>query len=329
MGDSTATTGLAFGYRTTVHFSNQQDRERVSNFREQLSRNQAVQAAIGAEINALPFDTSRTITNKMQFITAARSIISKAVQRIYGNYFTPEKIEQIIDQIFKNIQILPEYIPEDPGPCLDAFINMVDANLPAIRSEQNAEAMFNNFKDYIRDRQGFYLDIAYGVFLNFPSSNFQSAAAPRQSFWITPTYRFSDKLSHLKMIGVLRYEGYDTDYFKQYFPNSKVFKNNIDYGVAISGDFDSFTLEFEAVGRNSNSLIPAGMDDSGNQLFRKDTKVDFQAIGTFLYRLNEHIALTYSLGSRFEPIVNPENTLVSLLSLNLGFGGPTKDDIVQ
>lgn len=327
LGDGTATTGLGFGYRTTLHFPNQQDREQVSNFREQLSQNQAIQAAVGAQINAFPFDT--TISNKMQFINEARTVISEAVHDIYGEYFTPDKMGDIIDQIFSDVQMLLEYNPETPAPFMDAFMNMLDTNLPVVRSEQNAEAVFQHFEDYIRDRQGFSLDIAYGVFMNFPSSNFQSAAAPRQSVWITPTYRFKDDLNRLKIMGVLRYEGYDTDYFKRYFPNSEVYRSNFDYGVAISGNFSKFTLEFEAVGRSSNALIPAGTDNSGNQLFRKDNNSDFQAIGTFLYRLNDRIALTYSLGSRFEPIINPDNTLVSLLSLNLGFGGPTRDNILD
>lgn len=325
LGDSTATTALAFGYRTTLHFSNQQDRERVAAFRKELSENMLIQASIGSEVYLIPEDTS--VTSKIEFINTLRPVVRDAVQKVYGEYLTQEQVGEITEQIFQNAGMLPEYNRAYPDQFLNAFMNMVDTNLSTIRSEQNAEALFQNFKSYIRDRQGFSIDIAYGFFLNFPTRKFQSAAAPRHSIWITPTYGFKNALIGLKVMGVLRYEKYKTNYFKQYFPNSEIYKNNIDYGVAISGDFSSFTLEFEAVGRNSNSLIPAGMDDSGNQLFRKDSKADFQAIGTFLYRLNEHIALTYSLGSRFEPIVNPENTLVSLLSLNLGFGGPTKDDI--
>ncbi len=37
--------------------------------------------------------------------------------------------------------------------------------------------------------------------------------------------------------------------------------------------------------------------------------------------------LSYSLGSRFEPIAAPLNTLVSMLSLNFGFGAPKTNDV--
>jgi hypothetical protein len=86
-------------------------------------------------------------------------------------------------------------------------------------------------------------------------------------------------------------------------------------------------LQFELVGRSSNSEIPAGVDDDGNELFIKKSDSDIQYVGTFSYLLSDKIALTYSLGKSFDPVLNPDNTLVSLISVNFGFGGATSDDI--
>ena len=77
----------------------------------------------------------------------------------------------------------------------------------------------------------------------------------------------------------------------------------------------------------SKTETQAGTDTHGNKLFRKDQKSDIQYIGSFNYNIADQIVLTYSFGNRFEPVLNPNNTLVSMLSLNFGFGTPTKDYI--
>jgi hypothetical protein len=171
------------------------------------------------------------------------------------------------------------------------------------------------------------VDAAYAAFLNFPTNNFEFSVVPRQSLWVTPTYRFSNDLSFLKILGVLRYEWYNIDYYRHYFPQSEFYENNVDYGLAVAGVFEKFLLQFELVGRSSNSEIPAGVDENGNELFTKKSNSDIQYVGTFSYLLTDQIALTYSLGKRFDPVLNPENSLISLLSINLGFGGATMDDI--
>lgn len=169
--------------------------------------------------------------------------------------------------------------------------------------------------------------MAYGLLVNFPGGSFSSAIVPKQSIWVSPSYRFKNQWNKLRVMGVFRYEGYDTNYYKTHFSASEVFENNLDYGMAVSGEFDRFSLQIEAVGRSTNSWVRGFPDMQGNGFFRKESRSDFQAIGTFVYRLTDQLALTYSLGDRFDPIINPENTLVSLLSLNFGFGSPTRDDL--
>lgn len=324
LGDSTATSGLSFGYRTTLYFGSNRDREVVRQYKQQISENQRIQARIGAKAQELVFRPE--IQNRQEFIEAIRPTMIKAIYDIYTKDSAAEAEAQV-EIILSESNSLPAYESSDPDPFLDAFMNMVDANLQDIESELNAQQVFDQFKTYLKNRQGFSIDVAYGFFLNFPGNSFGSAIAPRHAIWITPTYRFRDELSRLQVMGVLRFEGYDTGYYKEYFPDSQVFENNIDYGIALAGDFNQFSVQFEAVGRSSNSLVPAGFDQGGNELFRKDSRSDFQAIGTFVYRLSDQLALTYSLGDSFEPIFNSDNTLVSLLSLNLGFGSPTREDL--
>ena len=131
----------------------------------------------------------------------------------------------------------------------------------------------------------------------------------------------------MRVMGVLRYQWYNADYYKVYFPQSVIYKNNLDYGVAFSAEGQRFSVKLEIIGRSSNSEEVVGLDDEGNELYRKIKRKDTQYIGTFNFNLTEQIMLSYSLGSRFEPIANPLNTLVSMLSLNFGFGAPKTDNI--
>lgn len=313
LGDSSETNSLALGYRTTLYFGNKGDREKVAKFRQGLSDFGFITSRINAEAQSLVINEK--VKNKSEFLKSIRV----KVEEVIRGYYPDEQAESIIEAIFREAASIPEF--KDEGD------EMLDAFNPITGRVLKSDELFSEFKSYIRDRQGLSLDFAYAAFLNFPTNQFEFSVVPRQSLWITPSYRFSEGIKFLKIMGVLRYEWYNTDYYRSYFPQSQFYENNVDYGLAVAGVFEKFMLQFELVGRSSNSEIPAGEDGDGNELFKKESNSDIQYVGTFSYLLTDDIALTYSLGKRFDPVLNPDNTLVSLLSINFGFGGATSDDI--
>lgn len=316
LGDSTATNSLAFGYRTTLYFGNKNDRKAINEALNKLSDFESISSRIGAEAQSIAVN-SKDIVTKDDFLKAIRGTVEEAIRKYYPN----ENAVPIIRAFFKEAESLPEY-RDNHDNFLDIFNQIADKVL-------KADELYNQFKSQIRDRRGFVVDIAYATFLNFPTNDFEFSIVPRQSFWLTPTYRFKDNnWSFLKIIGVLRYDWYNTRYYQKYFPETQFYENSIDYGISVSGEFKNFSIQFEAAGRRSYSEIPAGTDVNGKELCTKESNSDFQYIGTFSYKLNDQILLTYSLGKRFELILNPNNTLVSLLTLNFGFGTPTRDDII-
>jgi len=317
IGDSSYTNAIGLGYRTTLYFGNQKDREKIENYKGVLNNKQAIVVEILKESYSLI--ARGKIKNKIDFIDSIKVALIESIYK-KGRLKSKKEAEKLAIIICSKIDSLPEFNNEKQEEFIDAFIELLD-------EEIEYKSSFEVFESYIKERQGFSLDIAYASIINFPSNNFEYSIVPRQSFWLTPTYRFKDEYSFLKILGVIRYEWYNIDYYKKYFPATIVYTNNTDFGVALSCEFEKFTINFEAVGRNSNSEIPAGIDNEGYKLFRKDKKNDFQYIGTFSYNLSDQIVLTYSLGNRFDPIQNPKNTLVSLISLNFGFGTPTKSSI--
>jgi hypothetical protein len=317
LGDSSASNSLAFGYRTTFYFGNNKDREVVKKFTADILANTSISSAIAAKATYLVMNEN--IKDGEELISKLKPDILKAIYQS-AKFDNLEDAVKLTDEIIEKCALMPPLELSSPDTFIDSLNSIIDNKL-------DAATIYNQFKSYIGKRYGFSVDVAYAGFLNFPSNSFEAAYLPRQSFWITPTYNFKDRWSALKLIAVLRYEWYNSGYYKLYFPDAKIYQNNFDYGLSVAGEFKRFSLSFEIVGRYSNSEIPAGTDSEGNELYRKDQKSDFQYIGSFSYNLTQQIIVSYSIGNRFEPIQNPENTLVSVLSINLGFGAPTKEDL--
>lgn len=314
--DSTKTKSIALGYRTSLFFGNAQDKEIIKQHIDKLTINQRVGSKIMSKLIRL--ESKFHYKTKEEYLTAVHDSLTIRINEVLGK----KSIKQA-EEITKNIYDAAENLSFDENNTdlfFTSFLELVESKIMG---------SYEEFKTYIKERQGFNIDFAYALSLNFPTNDFEYSQVPRQSFWINPSYKFSDKISFLKAIGVLRYEWYNKKYFEKYFPDTQVYKNNFDYGLALLGEFKKFSIEFEATGRKSSSLSAAGTDGSGNTLYTKETASDFQYIGTFSYRLTEQIALSYQIGSSFKPIFTTNGTLISLLSLNFGFGGPNTTDVTS
>jgi hypothetical protein len=317
LGDSSATNSLSFGYRTTLYFGNKKDRSTVNKFSTELRNNQKIQSKLSAIAEDLI--ENKKVGNQEEFMRGIRASLLKIIYES-GKFDKLDEVEELTNSIIKESALIPSLNLITPDVFIDSLYSLIDTKL-------SSEILYNEYKEYLKERFGLSIDFAYAALLNFPSNTFETSYIPNQAFWITPTYRFEDKLSFLKAMLVIRYEWYNTEYYKKYFPNIKIYENNVDIGGSFSTEFKKYLLSFEMVGRSSKSIIPAGLDSEGNELYRKEQKSDFQYIGSFSYYLNDQVVLSYSLGNRFQPVLNFKNTLASILTLSFGFGSPTKNDI--
>jgi len=316
LGDSSSSNSIAFGYRSTIYIGNKKDRDEVINYKSNLANEQKIQAYIGAEATRLVYNNK--VKNKSEFINEIKDFIYKVINDNTPSLNNNQKLTLLNDIIIDINQL--EFNINNTGPFLDKFYNLIYNKL-------RTEEIINKFKKYIDNRLGWSIDLAYANFINFPNNNFNFSYLPRHSIWITPTYRFKEKLNFLRLGGVLRYEWYNFSYFKRYFSEIKIYENNLDYGLSVSSEFKKFTFKIELIGRNSETEIPAGTDSEGNELFRRDQSSDLQYLGSFSYSLTDQLMLSYTFGKKFEPIFNINNTVVSLLALNFGFGAPTDETI--
>ncbi len=318
LGDSTQSNALGFGARTSIYFGGKNDRDTVENYRKQLRTADIVEGQFGIICNqALDNPDVKTITDFMKAVyqPLKKVIVNNELLK------TPSEINQLLDDFTSDTLTLPVFDKTNP----QAFNNALAIQF---RKYILADKVYAHFKKYLVNRQGFSLDLALASLLNFPTNNFEFSYAPKNALWITPTYRFFANENHvLKALLVYRYEWYNIDYYKLYFPGSTVYQNNHDYGLSLAAEFKKCSVQAELVGRASNTEIPLGTDAEGNKIYTKKRSNDVQYLLVVNYRLTDQAILTFNFGNQFNPIVNPKRTLVSTLSVNFGFGSPKKSSL--
>lgn len=318
LGDSTKSNALGFGARTSIYFGNKNDRDTIESYRKQLRT---------ADIIELDFaDISDAALNneKVKSITTFMDSISGPLKKVIENlafFDSPAEINQFMENFCSDTLELPKLTETNHEEFTNAIAGL-------FRKHILADDVYAHFKKYLLNRQGFSLDFALASLLNFPTNDFEFSYAPKNALWITPTYRFFANENHvLKAMLVYRYEWYNIDYYKLYFPGSTVYQNNHDYGLSLLAEFKKCSVQAELVGRNSSTEIPLGTDANNNKIYTKKRNNDVQYLLVLNYRLTDQAVLTFHFGNQFNPVVNPTRTLVSTLSVNFGFGSPKKSSL--
>lgn len=307
--DSTRTKTLALGYRTSVFFGSKSDYTTINNQLVTSAKVMNIRIAVMGQFIAL---TAVPANNtKDAFILGVTPTL---LAQITSAGKSAAEAQRLTDKICSTAQEdAVAFNPANKDLFFAAFLDIISEKL---------EEGYEKFKDYLKARDGLTIDFAYASFLNFPTNDFEYSIVPRQSIWLTPSYRFVASGVTLKALAVYRYEWYNKKYFTKYFPASKIFESNNDFGVAIEGQLKKFTLQFEGTYRSSKSEEIAGIDANSNILYFKKTASDSQYIGKLTYLVTPAIALSYQIGSGFKPVFSTTGTLISLLSVNFGFGGP-------
>lgn len=323
LGDSTSSNAIALGFRTSLFVRKKADKQQAFSELSYYQEIERIMAHLGSQIEEYTLMHSSNLSHSETI-----AFISQELEQLLknsSNDYNHAQIKTIINELQNNSAALAS-LTSNQETYSDTLSNLIDEIL---ESEKHYKQLRQTIFGTIEEKQGFYVDIAAATLFSFPSNTFSSHTSPRQAFWITPTYRFKHNttLDFLRILGVFRFERYDQEYYQLYFPEAEIYENNVDYGLAVAAEFEKFEFQFEAVGRKSNSKIPEGFNNEGFPLYSDRSSSDFQAIGTFNYKLNEQFSLSYSLGERFNQIINRNNTLVSLFSLNMNFSYQNTDNI--
>lgn len=310
--DSTATNSIGFGYRTTIYVGQSSATEKWKNDINQHKKNMLnmdyvlrtfiaeyqsialIQQDNGEIKKSLKANIKAKIDAKS--FNASQDIISRVIPAIYDSLDAVDKLDDVtLERIIANVL--------------------------------GTNAVYKKVKQAIQERPGLSIDFALAGMLNFPTNNFEYSEVPHYSFWITPSYRLPGDGYVVTVQGVFRAESYNTDFYQKHFPKAKYYQSNIDYGFAMQYEADKYLLSFEVVGRSSKTETPAGVDALGRKLFAKESDSDLQYTGTFTYRVNDQVAVNYTIGNGFKPALNPKSTLLSMLNLSLAFNAATVENV--
>lgn len=310
LGDSTKSNVLGFGIRTSIYFPKDSDKKIVGLYRDSLNKTNDLESKMSIALKRLKTDTTvKTAGDVMRKLK--NTLIDKILQSQYTTNRTVA--DSLASAICADSTKLPD--PKDP--------DFTESFAGVLRSHLSGDDVYTHFKSYLRNRQGFSLDLAAATMVNFPTNDMEFSYAPKSAIWIMPTYRFWVSEKHvIKAMAVYRYQGYNLNYYRSYFPNSTIYGNNNDFGASVSAEFNKCSVQFELVGRASNTEVLAGTDANNHQLYYKEKKSDVQYVLVANYQLTDQAILTFNLGNRFDPILNPGNKLISTLTLNFGFGAP-------
>jgi len=312
LGNGGNSEAIAFGVRSKVFYPTKKDLKIGAEAIQAIDKKNELATSIQGSFNYT--FANALFTTPKEYLVYLKNVTDTNL-RVIGNLKNENLIDSISNAIISRLPLLDM---DKPDPFLDSLDVVIISEIEKVIKG----SILENFKTYLGNRQGFSMDFAASTLLNFPTNNFEFSYAPRMSLWFTPSYNFGGSLEFLQFLTVLRYDLYDLNYYQKYFPTSTTFKNNLNYGFAINTQFRNIAFNIEVVGRSSNTEIPAGLDSEGNELYRRESESDIQYVGSVSYNLRKDLVLSYSLGKKFDPILNPSNTLVSLIALNLGFGGP-------
>jgi hypothetical protein len=215
-------------------------------------------------------------------------------------------------------EILLDKLPEGKADYLDDVSDAIDS-FTKIDSEAK------QLEELIKDRQGFRLEFAAALALNFPTNKTDLSYVPKFSIWLTPSFQ-PFKNNHWEFLGVLKYTRLNSDFYKNYSIEKNYFDNSFDYGTRIVYKVDKFSFELELLGRQSKTILEKTKDANGVTTVKSKTDSDFQYLINFNYRISDTIILSYNFGSQFKPVINSGNNLISLATINFGIGGPKKID---
>ena len=154
--------------------------------------------------------------------------------------------------------------------------------------------------------QGFFLEFAASLALDFDQSKFDDSRVSKWGLWLTPSYRLEDE--SFEFLGVIRYLRDESVAMME--------SDNFDLGAKIVFERNRFSFSGECIQRfqDSKSLMTNS----------SESESDFKAVVNIEYKLTNTILLTYTFGENFEVNTGNTDSLVSSVGLSYTIGGNTK-----
>lgn len=206
---------------------------------------------------------------------------------------------------------------------VDSWEDRINEIRKPLKELYSVDSIEYHLTDYLTNRQGFQLEMAGAVSVNFPTNDFQYSRVPQWGLWFTGTYQDEAK-SVMQYLMMARYIKNDVEFYKQFQVNDSVnASDSYDLGgklVLFPGR--KFTAEIEATARYQVRTVDKifSENNAGTEI-EKDW--NYRWLLNINYQVKDNFVLTYSFGKGFDPLFTVNGNVISSLGINFGFGNPT------
>ncbi|MFZ1686752.1 MAG: hypothetical protein WAU70_04995 [Flavobacteriales bacterium] len=338
IGDSVKTNAIGIGLRTLIVDGSKAEKERTVALYKATLKGSRYSSVIFRHIEkAMREPALRAANADRAALVAQVNTELDAAQNALMASFPDDKAE-----VKRAIADVKAYIEQDAPDAAFGALNPVrpadnDPNAPPAPPEP-----FDTISDYLdqylridenlatiekirNGSKGFRVELAGSLMCDFPTNENDLSYVAKGGIWLTPSYQPINSES-FEFLGVCRVLWYHRPFYEKYDPDAFTFEQNIDYGLRLVYKRPKFSIEAEAIGRSSSTVLSDTTDEqTGITTRQTKSEADFQYLLNLNYELTETITLTYMFGKQLDPVLNLDvnGDVISLLSLNLGLGGPT------
>lgn len=324
ISDSIKTNALGLGFRSLIY------RSQVNSNREEIIRNIFLSRINSEVVTVMQSLIAKLSEENKISLTDFDVVISEVRNRIidyyrdqtddYGKHYGEINevdylitFQSIVDKLKATQQTLSK--EEDWDNALNTILKELKSSP---NSKLDIEEQITNF---LTNREGLQIEIASGTSLNFPTNKLDFSVVPKWGVWLTTTYQNKED-SKFQYLGLVRFMRNDVRFYEKYKVSDSVeYTNNFDLGIKTVYSLNRFTADLELLYRHQNLLLKQEIENNATISTWKNES-DYKWTFNLNYQLDENIILSYSFGKSFESTAFLNGNIISVASLNFGFGGP-------
>lgn len=302
INDSTSVTQIGFGFRTLIFAGKVSDK----NLAMFDSLNSVLEIKLGKSVSLLfaidDADYTKTYNDLLKTLKSEYA----AWEANGGD--ESQVSTAVVDLMFKNTTQGKDLSANVEDA--DGLAKSMKAFVDGLVNSEETVALANSVRDSRVRKTGFRWEIAAATYLDFPTGEIEFSVVPKVGAWTTLSYSLPKYNLDVSALG-------------RYIVDFQLEEDtwNFDVGGALSFSPGKLSVSGEVIQRFQTATVIRTLEEDGVDFVAEDDKrQDYRAAFNASYRFKDNMIISYSLGKRFDFSDGFQENLLSMLSLNLGFG---------
>ncbi|MEO8066479.1 MAG: hypothetical protein ABI599_02175 [Flavobacteriales bacterium] len=177
------------------------------------------------------------------------------------------------------------------------------------------------------ERYGLSIEFDGAAALNFPTNEIGYTYGPRYGAWLNIAYRLKkgeegeEVARASEFILLARAINHNSDFYRRFDPPDTTFDRglNVDLGLKYVLNKDRWSVELEWIQRFNRARETRLIDDV--EYYRNVDNASSKFMLNLNYTVAKNVNISYNIGKDFDDVFDTGGNLISLLNLNVSFGG--------